>query len=93
VAGKSQRHSLGSRHLETVSECKYRSLQQLEKGGVENYNKQARHYVKKSSDISQYSDEYLQQMVEAKLNSRYMAVLGYRTTTEALVAYRKSKVP
>jgi IS30 family transposase len=62
-----------------------------EKGGVENYNKQARRYVKKSSDISQYSDEYLQ-MVETKLNGRYMAVLGYRTPTEALVAYRKSKV-
>jgi IS30 family transposase len=59
-----------------------------EKGGVENYNKQARHYVKKSSDISQYSDAYLQ-MVEAKLNSRYMAVLNYRTPTEALVACRK----
>jgi IS30 family transposase len=57
-------------------------------GSVENYNKQARHYVKKSSDISQYSDEYLQ-MVEVKLNSRYMAVLGYRTLTEALMEYRK----
>jgi hypothetical protein len=28
-------------------------------------------------------------MVEAKLNGRYMAVLGYQTPTEALVAYRK----
>jgi len=62
-----------------------------EKGSIENYNKQARHYVKKSSDISQYSDQYLQ-MVETKLNSRYMAVLGYRTPTEVLVEYRKSKV-
>lgn len=62
-----------------------------EKGSVENYNKQARHYVKKSSDISQYSDDYLQ-MVETKLNSRYMTVLGYRTPTEALVAYRKEKM-
>ncbi len=62
-----------------------------EKGSIENYNKQARHYVKKSSDISQYDDAYLQ-MVETKLNSRYMAVLGYQTPTEALVAYRKSKV-
>lgn len=56
-----------------------------------NYNKQARHYVKKGSDISQYSDQYLQ-MVETKLNSRYMAVLGYQTPTEALVASRKEKV-
>jgi IS30 family transposase len=60
-------------------------------GSVENYNKQARHYVKKSSDISQYSDEYLQ-MVEVKLNSRYMAGLGYRTPTEALMEYRKPEV-
>lgn len=62
-----------------------------EKGSIENYNKQARHYVKKGSDISQYDDAYMQ-MVETKLNSRYMAVLGYRTPTEALVAYRKSRV-
>jgi IS30 family transposase len=62
-----------------------------EKGGVENYNKQARHYVKKGSDISQYSNAY-SQMVETKLNGRYMAVLGYQTPTEALVAYRKQKL-
>lgn len=31
-------------------------------------------------------------MVEAKLNSRYMAVLDYQTPTEALMAYRKQKV-
>jgi IS30 family transposase len=62
-----------------------------EKGSIENYNKQARHYVRKGSDISQYSEEYLQ-VVETKLNSRYMAVLGYQTPTEALVVYRKSKV-
>lgn len=60
-----------------------------EKGGIENYNKQARHYVRKGSDISLYDDAYLQ-MVETRLNSRYMAVLGYQTPTEALVAYRKS---
>ena len=62
-----------------------------EKGGVENYNKQARHYVKKGSDISQYSDQYLQ-MVETKLNGRFMAVLGYQTPIEVLTAYRKSKL-
>jgi transposase, IS30 family len=62
-----------------------------EKGGVENYNKQARHYVRKGSNISQYSEQYLQ-MVETKLNSRYMAVLGYRTPIEALVVYRKEQM-
>lgn len=61
-----------------------------EKGSIENYNGQARKYVKKGSDISQYDDAYLQ-MVENKLNSRYMAVLGYQTPTEALVAFRKEQ--
>ncbi len=59
-----------------------------EKGSIENYNKQARHYVKKGSDISQYDHAYLQ-MVETKLNSRYMAVLGFQTPTEALMKYRR----
>lgn len=62
-----------------------------EKGGIENYNKQARYYVRKGSDISLYNDAYLQ-MVETRLNSRYMAILGYRTPTEALASYRKSKL-
>jgi len=61
-----------------------------EKGGVENYNGQARKYIKKGSDISQYGDEYIA-FVEAKLNSRYMKVLGYRTPQEALDEYRKGK--
>jgi transposase, IS30 family len=59
-----------------------------EKGGVENYNGQARKYIRKGSDISQYGDAYVQ-MVETKLNDRYMAVLGYQTPTEALDAYRR----
>lgn len=59
-----------------------------EKGGVENYNGQARKYIPKGSDISQYGEEYIR-MVEQRLNGRYMAVLGYRTPTETLVAYRR----
>jgi IS30 family transposase len=58
-----------------------------EKGGIENFNGQARKYIKKSSDISQYSDKYIQ-TVEHKLNSRYMAVLGYKTPQESLEEYR-----
>ncbi len=53
-----------------------------EKGSIGNYNKQARHYVKKGSDM---------QKVETKLNSRYMAVPGYQTPSEASVAYRKTQ--
>jgi transposase, IS30 family len=59
-----------------------------EKGSVEHFNGQARTYIKKSSDISQYGEIYIQ-MVEDKLNNRYMAVLGYQTPQEALDAYRQ----
>jgi IS30 family transposase len=60
-----------------------------EKGSVENYNGGARKYIKKGSDISQYGDDYIA-FVEAKLNSRYMKVLGYRTPREALEKYRRT---
>lgn len=60
-----------------------------EKGSVENYNGQARKYIKKGSDISQYDEAYIQQ-TEDKLNDRYMAVLGYNTPKEALAEYRKT---
>ena len=60
-----------------------------EKGSIEHYNGQARKYIKKSSDISQYPEAYIQ-MVETKLNSRYMAVLGYQTPQEALDRYRQT---
>lgn len=58
-----------------------------EKGSVENFNGQARKYIRKGSDISLYGDEYIA-MVEQKLNQRYMAVLEYRTPQEALAMYR-----
>lgn len=61
-----------------------------EKGGIENYNGQARKYIKKGSDISQYGEEYIA-MVETKLNGRYMAVLDYKTPKEALEEYRLSR--
>jgi IS30 family transposase len=63
-----------------------------EKGSVENYNGQTRKYIKKSSDISQYGDEYMA-YVEAKLNGRYMKVLGYKTPTECLDDYRQNNKP
>jgi len=60
-----------------------------QKGSVENYNGEARTYIKKGSDISQYGETYIQ-MVEDKLNNRYMAVLNYKTPKEALEEYRQS---
>jgi IS30 family transposase len=59
-----------------------------EKGSIENFNGQARKYIKKGSDISQYPEAYVQ-MTETKLNSRYMSVLGYKTPAECLVEYRE----
>lgn len=54
-----------------------------EKGGVENTNKLIRRYVPKGSDISQYSDEYIQ-MIENKLNNRPKKCLGYKTPKEVM---------
>jgi IS30 family transposase len=62
-----------------------------QKGSVENYNGQARKYSKKGSDISQYGGVYIQ-MVETKLNNRYMQVLGYKTPQEALAEYREQQI-
>ena len=61
-----------------------------EKGSVENYNGQARKYIKKGSDISQYGEAYIR-TTEIKLNSRYMAVLGYQTPQEALEVHRTAR--
>ena len=58
-----------------------------EKGSVENFNGQARKYIRKGSDISQYSQKYMR-MAETQLNNRYMKVLGYQTPQECLEEYR-----
>lgn len=61
-----------------------------QKGSVENYNGEARIYIKKGTDISQCGEVYIQ-TVETKLNSRYMKVLGYKTPKEALYNYRNHR--
>jgi IS30 family transposase len=60
-----------------------------QKGSVENLNKQVRKYIPKSSDISQYNDEYIQ-FVQHRLNSRFMSVLSYKTPQECLAAFRNN---
>jgi IS30 family transposase len=60
-----------------------------QKGSIENLNKQVRKYIPKSSDISQYGDEYIQ-FIEHRLNSRFMSVIGYKTPAECLTAHRTS---
>lgn len=67
------------------------SYSSWQKGSVENYNGAARKYIKKGSDISQYGEVYMA-TVEAKLNNRYMEVLGYKTPREALDEYRNPVV-
>lgn len=53
-----------------------------EKGTVENRNKAIRRYVKKKSDLSSYTKEFLIE-VERKLRDRFMECLKYKTPREA----------
>jgi IS30 family transposase len=59
-----------------------------EKGTIENTNGVIRKDIPKSSDISQYSKQFIAKL-EAKLNRRPMEVIGFRTPQEMLDAYRK----
>ena len=53
-----------------------------EKGTVENRNKAIRRYLKKRSDLSTYSKEFIVE-VERKLRDRFMECLDYKTPREA----------
>ena len=61
-----------------------------EKGGVENTNKLIRRYIPKSSDISQYSDEYIQ-TIQDKLNNRPRKCLKYKTPYEVMAENNQFK--
>jgi IS30 family transposase len=61
-----------------------------EKGGVENTNKLVRRYIPKGSDISKYSDEYIQ-MIQEKLNSRPRKCIRYKTPKEIMLANNQFK--
>ena len=61
-----------------------------EKGTVENMNKWIRQYVKKGSDISQYSEEYAQ-FIEDRLNDRPRKCLRFRTPKEVFQKQLKLK--
>jgi IS30 family transposase len=61
-----------------------------EKGTVENMNKWIRQYVKKGSDISALTDEYIQ-MVEDRLNGRPRKCLDFRTPREAIAQEKHIK--
>ena len=61
-----------------------------EKGTVENMNKWIRQYVKKGSDISAYSEKYIQ-FVEDRLNDRPRECLKSRTPREIFEKHTKLK--
>ena len=55
-----------------------------EKGGVENSNLYIRRWIPKGADISQWSDQEIQE-IEWWMNSLPRAVIGYRTPGEVMV--------
>ncbi|MBI5222590.1 MAG: IS30 family transposase [Candidatus Magasanikbacteria bacterium] len=61
-----------------------------EKGGVENTNKLIRQYITKGSDISRYSDEYIQ-TIQDKLNARPRKCLNYKTPFEVMIENQQFK--
>jgi IS30 family transposase len=61
-----------------------------EKGTIENRNKAARRYIKKSSDLSQYPLSHFA-MVEQKLRTRFMECLGYKTPAEVFMRELKKQ--
>lgn len=61
-----------------------------EKPQIENANGYIRRYIPKSSDISGYSKRFVKN-IEAKMNRRFMEVIGYRTPQELLDEHRKHK--
>lgn len=64
-----------------------------EKGTVENRNKAIRRYMPKRTDLSKYSEEYIQE-VEQILRSKFMRCLGYQTPREMFrKELRKQKIP
>ena len=54
-----------------------------EKGGVENTNGLIRQYIKKGTDISKYSNKYIER-TEDKLNNRPRKCLGFKTPREVM---------
>jgi len=62
-----------------------------QKPGVENVNQLIRRDVKKGSDISKYSDKYLENICE-KLNNTPRKSLGYKTPKEVMLKHGLLKV-
>lgn len=61
-----------------------------EKASIENLNKTLRLYIRKGSDISKYSVHRIKKL-EAKLNRRFMDVLGSLTPDEAYAREKRKR--
>jgi len=61
-----------------------------EKGGVENMNKLIRQYIPKRSDISRYTNRYIQS-IQDKLNNRPRESLGFKTPLEIMIENNQFK--
>ena len=55
-----------------------------QKGGVENANKMIRRYIPKSSDISNYSHQYVTMIIQ-KINNKPRKSLNYKTPLEVMI--------
>lgn len=61
-----------------------------EKGTIENVNGVIRKDMPKGSDLSSYSEEFMEEVIR-KLNSRYLKCLDFKTPAEVLDEYRSDK--
>ncbi len=61
-----------------------------QKPSIENLNKTLRRYIPKGANIARYSRRYLASL-EAKVNRKFMDVLGFRTPDEAYAIAKKQK--
>ena len=58
-----------------------------QKGGVENANKMIRRFIPKESDLADYSDEYVQMIVDI-LNNKPRKSLNYQTPYEVMIEHK-----
>jgi len=59
-----------------------------EKGGIENINRLVRRYIKKGSDIREYSNQYIRKVVNI-LNNKPRKSLNYQTPYEVMLKYNQ----
>ena len=62
-----------------------------QKGGIENANRLIRRFIPKGSDIAQYSDTYVQAIVQ-RLNNTPRKSLGYKTPLELMIENNQFKI-